>query len=430
MTRQRIAIVGSGISGLAAAWFLHRQHDITLFEAADRLGGHTATVDVRLQGRSYAVDTGFIVYNDRTYPQFIRLLDALGVASRPTRMSFSVHCDRSGLEYCGSNPDGLFAQRRNLVNPRFWRLLHDILRFNREAVADLDAGRVADGDTLGDYLVADGDTLGDYLVAGGYSPQFVQQYLVPMGAAIWSAGTQQMQAFPLRFFLQFFRNHGLLQVRDRPQWRTIAGGSRAYLAPLTAPFAPRIRLSSPVECIRRTAAAVELRVHGQWQAFDQVVLACHSDQALALLGDARDDERALLSAIPYGMNDVVLHTDTTLLPQRRRAWACWNYRVDAAEQPQAVLTYNMNLLQGIDAPATFCVTLNDSHRIDAGTVLGRYRYAHPVFTPAGIAAQQRLAAINGRDRVWLCGAWTRNGFHEDGVVSALAVAEALGGGWS
>ena len=419
MNRQRIAIIGSGISGLSAAWFLRNRHDITVFEAADRIGGHTATVDVELQGQSYAVDTGFIVYNDWTYPNFIRLMDAIGVTSRPTQMSFSVHCDRTGMEYCGSNLNGLLAQRSNIVSPRFWRMVRDIIRFNRESVEDLDAGRVADDESLGEYLTA-----------RGYSDTFINQYLVPMGAAIWSASTRTMLEFPMRFFLQFFRNHGLLQIRNRPQWRTIAGGSREYLKPLTSPFADRIKLSSPVESVRRIAAGVELQVHGQWQVFDQVVMACHSDQALALLGDdASTDEKVVLAAVPYQMNDVILHTDASLLPKRERAWACWNYHVDAAEQPHAVVTYNMNMLQGIQSPETFCVTLNETHRIDESKILGRYRYAHPVFTPEGIAAQEALKALNGRSRTWFCGAWARNGFHEDGVASALVVAEALGGGF-
>lgn len=418
MSRQRIAIIGSGISGLSAAWFLRNRHDITVFEAADRIGGHTATVDVRLQGKSYAVDTGFIVYNDWTYPNFIRLMDTIGVASRPTQMSFSVHCDRTGMEYCGSNLNGLFAQRSNIASPRFWRMVRDIIRFNRESIEDLDTGRVADDESLGEYLAA-----------RGYSDTFINQYLVPMGAAIWSASTRTMLEFPMRFFLQFFRNHGLLQIRNRPQWRTIAGGSREYLEPLTASFADRIQLSSPVESVRRIAAGAELKVHGQWQVFDQVVIACHSDQALALLDDASVEERSILGAVPYQMNDVILHTDTALLPKRQRAWACWNYHVDAAEQPHAVVTYNMNMLQGIESPETFCVTLNETHRIDDSRILGRYRYAHPVFTPEGVKAQEALKAMSGRSRTWFCGAWARNGFHEDGVASALAVAEALGGGF-
>lgn len=417
-SRQKIAIVGTGIAGLTAAWLLHRQHDITVFEAADRVGGHTATVDVSLAGQSHAVDTGFIVYNDHTYPNFIRLMETLGVAARPTAMSFSVHCDRSGLEYCGSDLNTLFAQRRNVLNPRFWRLVRDIIRFNRESVADLDAGRVAEGETLGNYLAAH-----------GYSREFAEQYLVPMGAAIWSASTRVMLEFPMLFFLRFCRNHGLLQINGRPQWRTLVGGSRAYLAPLTAPFAHRIRLSSPVAAVRRLPASVELHVNGECLSFDQVVLASHSDESLALLQDASVAERQILQAVPYQMNDVVLHTDTSLLPKSRRAWACWNYHVDAREQPHAVVTYNMNLLQGLEAPETFCVTLNESHRIDERKVLGRYRYAHPVFTPQGIEAQQQLQATNGRQRTWFCGAWCRNGFHEDGVVSALRVAGALGAGW-
>ncbi len=409
----KIAIIGSGISGLACAHYLHREHEVQVFEAGSRIGGHTATVDVRIGGRHYAIDTGFIVYNDWTYPNFIALLDELGVANKPTQMSFSVSDQLSGLEYAGSNLDTLFAQRRNLVSPRFLRMIRDILRFNRESVEDLDAGRI-DGDI----------TLGEYLRRNHYSKNFIEQYLVPMGSAIWSADTDVMQDFPLQFFVRFFRNHGLLSVRNRPQWRVIEGGSREYLKPLTAGFEQNIRINSPVQGVQRHPDGVTLRLaDGHSERFDQVVLACHSDQALALLEDPSDAEQSVLGAMRYQDNDVVLHTDERLLPRNRKTWSSWNYLLTEQEQ-RAVLTYNMNILQGIEAPETFCVTLNHTDAIDPHKILGRFNYAHPVFTLEGIRAQQRWEDIN-TDSTWYCGAYWHNGFHEDGVRSALRVAEAI-----
>lgn len=413
-----IAIIGAGISGLTCAYLLQRQHSITVFEAGERSGGHTATQRVQLDGRDYDVDTGFIVYNDRTYPNFIRLLDELGVESQPTGMSFSVSCDASGLEYNGTNLNGVFAQRRNLLNPRFLGMLRQIVRFNREAVADLDSGRIERATTLGEYLQR-----------RGYGEAFTDQYLVPMGAAIWSSSRADMLAFPLLFFVRFFRNHGLLSLHDRPQWRVIRGGSSSYLPALTRDFEDRIHTDSPVTRVTRSDASVTLEVNGERHHFDQVVLACHSDQALALLGDASSDERALLAAIAYSDNDVVLHTDTRLLPQSARAWACWNYRIKGSKAAPPTLTYNMNLLQGIKSPHTFCVTLNDTAAIDPQCILGRYRYSHPQFSLAGVAAAQRWESINGVRRTWYCGAYWANGFHEDGCTSGIRVARALGVDW-
>lgn len=412
----RIAIIGTGIAGLTAAYLLNRKHDITVFEAGDNIGGHTATVDITMpDGEQHAVDTGFIVYNDWTYPNFIKLLAQLGITGQPTEMSFSVHDDRSGLEYGGSNLNALFTQRRNLLRPSFLRMVRDILRFNRESIADLDSGQLSPGMTLGEYLQS-----------RRYSDEFIRHYLVPMGAAIWSASTQVMFAFPLLFFVRFFRNHGLLSISDRPQWTVIPGGSRAYLAPLTQGFAERIRTASPVTAIRRdsTGATVSSR-HGD-ERFDAVVIGAHSDQALAMLADASASEREILGAIPYQANDVVLHTDTRLLPRHRRAWSSWNYHLTAEDQPHAVLTYDMNILQGLQSAHTFCVTLNHTAAIDPQTILRRFNYAHPVFTLAGIAAQERWHEINGVNHTWFCGAYWRNGFHEDGVVSALRIAEAFG----
>lgn len=410
----KIAVIGSGISGLVAARRLSRNHDIALFEAADRLGGHTATYDVEVGGRDYAVDTGFIVYNERTYPRFSALLAELGVATQATEMSFSVSCRNGGLEYAGSNLNTLFAQRRNLFSGYFHRLWLDIVRFNRAAVRDLQAGRVSDDITLGEYLAVN-----------GYGRGFRDHYLVPMTAAIWSTGHGTALGFPLKFFVQFFRNHGLLSLTDRPQWRSVVGGSHRYIEPLVAPFVDRIRRCTPIVSIERRNNGV--RVHtaaGATEVFDQVVIATHSDQALAMLADASAAERDILGAVPYLQSEVVLHTDERLLPQNRRCWSSWNAIVDGSEARPA-LTYNMNILQRIDAPVTFCVTLNQTDAIDPRRILGVYHYSHPQFSLAAIAAQRRAVEINGVNRTWFCGAYWFNGFHEDGVASAQRVADAI-----
>jgi len=402
----KIAIVGAGISGLVAARELAREHEITVFEAANHIGGHTHTVDIELRGRHYAVDTGFIVFNDRTYPNFVHLLDELGVASQTTDMSFSVHCERSRLEYNGTSLNGLFAQRRNLVRPSFLGMLRDILRFNREAPRLL--------------ATADGITLGEYLSRERYSNVFINHYIVPMGAAIWSAQPSSMFDFPARFFIRFFANHGLLSINDRPQWRTVRGGSREYVVPLVAPFRDRIRLRTPVAEIRRVPGGVVLNTDdGERHRFDHVLLACHSDTALRLLADADPFERSVLSAIAYQPNDVVLHTDGQLMPRRRRAWAAWNYRLPDGPGEGVSVTYNMNVLQRMESPLPLLVSLNCTDRIDPERILRRFRYDHPVYTPESIDAQARHAQLNGRRRTWFCGAWWGAGFHEDGVVSAL-----------
>ncbi|ODS22766.1 FAD-dependent oxidoreductase [Candidatus Endobugula sertula] len=420
----KIAIIGSGISGLTCAYLLNRQHDITIFESSDSVGGHTATKDVNVNGQHYAIDTGFIVYNDWTYPNFIKLLDELKVVTQPTDMSFSVHCESSGLEYGGSHLNTLFAQRRNLFKPRYWQMLRDILRFNKESIADLELEKV-DPDS----------TLGDYLHKQHYSSAFIQDYLIPMGSAIWSASTQTMLNFPLLFFIRFFKNHGLLSVNHRPQWRVISGGSKCYLTPLKESFKEKIKTSCRVDTVTRSEKGVTINAKGcEPESFDQVVFACHSDQALAMLAHPSIEEQRLLSAIPYQNNDVVLHTDTQLLPKRKLAWSSWNYlkasnNQTAQQQASAILTYNMNILQGIVAPETFCVTLNATDKIDATKILGRYQYAHPVFSLASEAAVKNWYTINGINRTWFCGAYWGNGFHEDGVNSALRVTEALGVPW-
>ena len=411
----RIAIIGTGIAGLTCAHLLSRRHELTVFEAADRVGGHTHTVDVRWRDQPYAVDTGFIVFNDWTYPHFIRLLEHLRVPSRPTEMSFSVHDPHSGFEYNGHDLNSVFAQRRNLLSPGFWGMLRDVLRFNRQALADLDKQRIGSETTLGQYLHQQ-----------GYGQRFIHHYIVPMGSAIWSMPLADMLDFPLQFFVRFCRNHGLLSVSHRPQWRVIEGGSRSYLAPLCQPFAGRIRLNCPVQRVSRDEAGVDVSWTGGQERFDKVVFACHSDQALALLAAPSGQESAILGAIRYASNEVVLHTDARLLPRRRRAWASWNYRLGNSAQAPAALTYNMNILQGIEAPVTFCVSLNQTALVDPAQILARFSYAHPQYSLAALAAQARQDELQGQQHSYYCGAYWANGFHEDGVVSALTVASHFG----
>ncbi len=428
----KIAIVGAGISGLTAAYVLNRHHDVVVYEAGHRLGGHTATIDVNHRGIDYAIDTGFIVFNDWTYPNFQKLLGQLGVASKPTEMGFSVTCEHTGLEYSGTNLNTMFAQRHNLFNLKHWKMIRDILRFNKEALIDVESG--------GDYLQM---TLGEYLVNKNYSDTFIDKYLIPMGAAIWSASIAVIKRFSLQFFVRFFRNHGLLSVNDRPQWHVIEGGSRSYIDPLIESFRDKIRLNSPVKAICRNETNVTISTHNDDEIFDQVIIASHSDQALAMLADSSEAEKSVLDAIPYQKNEVVLHTDTSMLPQKRSTWSSWNYRITREnkstrennsqkndnvvyEQAPPVLTYDMNILQSIDSDDTFCVTLNNTDTINSEKILGIYHYDHPVFSLNAIEAQERWSSINGVNKTWFCGAYWANGFHEDGVVSALRVAEKLG----
>jgi len=411
----KIAVIGAGISGLTAAYYLKRNHQVSVFEVADKIGGHTATVDVRHQGRDYAIDTGFIVFNDWTYPNFIELMDELGVDSQPTEMSFSVRCESTGIEYGGNNLNAMFAQRRNLLRPSFHRMIRDILKFNREAIRDLDSGDISQATTLGEYLRAN-----------QYGEAFIYQYILPMGCAIWSASTERMIDFPLRFFVQFFKNHGLLSVNNRPQWRVIKGGSRSYLDPLTAAFSESIQINANISRIRRLGDTVELIMSdGQILAYDHVVLACHSGQALSLLGDASLAERDALKSIPYQQNEVILHTDENLLPRRRVAWSSWNYLLRERFQERAILTYNMNILQGIKSDSTFCVTLNATESISPAKIIDRFNYSHPVFSLDSVQATSRIEQLNGTNNTWFAGAYLGNGFHEDGVVSGRQVATAI-----
>ena len=412
MTPFRIAIIGSGISGLTAAYRLSDRHEVTVYEANACIGGHTHTVEVTSSAAPLFVDTGFIVYNRVNYPRFDKLLHELRVATQPSEMSFSVRCDETGFEYAGNSLNSLFAQRSNLVNPAFYGMLRDILRFNRRVPKLL---------TQPD----DGETLGHYLAREGYGSEFRHYYIIPMGAAIWSAEEAAVDRMPVRYFVRFFFNHGLLTLTHRPQWRVITGGSCQYLPALTAPYRDRIRTSSPVTAIRRFDSHVEVTSGGETQSYDRVVLAAHSDQALRMLADPSSIEQQVLGSIPYQANDVVLHTDSSLLPVHRTAWSSWNYHVQSDHSQPAAVTYLMNRLQNLSDSTQYLVTLNRTERINPAAIIRRMTYHHPVYSPQAVAAQKRHAEISGQRRTHYCGAYWGYGFHEDGVVSAENVVREI-----
>ena len=409
----RVAIVGAGVSGLVAAHHLQRTHEVTIFEAEPRPGGHVNTIAVETETGTHAVDTGFIVFNDRNYPNFERLLARLKVASQPSTMTFSVSDDRGDFEYNGSSPNGLFAKRAHLVTPWFHRMIADLARFNREARDLLRSGQ--------------DPSLRDWLAERRYSRAFVDRLIVPQAAAVWSADPDQMWSFPARFLVEFFDNHGMLGFRGRPRWRTVKGGSREYVDALLAPLRDRLRAGTPITEIRRLDDHVSVTPRGgEPEHFDEVVIAAHADQALRMLADASDREHELLGAFPYQRNEAVLHTDTTLLPRRRRAWASWNYHLLGVPTGLPTVTYDMNRLQSLNSDTRFCVTLNRTEAIDPEKVIRTIPYAHPVYTRAGVAAQARHEEISGPRRTHFCGAYWGWGFHEDGVVSGLRVAQRLG----
>jgi predicted NAD/FAD-binding protein len=486
----RIAIVGAGISGLTVAHLLHRDHEIVVFEAGGYAGGHTNTVRVDTPNETHHVDTGFIVFNDRNYPNFERLLRRIGVASQPSSMSFAVTDEQGDFEYASTSANGLFAKRAHLASPRFHRMLADVVRFQRagrellggtesparpangfargadeaamggthalEREADEPAmggthalEREAEGHAFGDRTYArqrradepapgdhtlalarraDGPSLGAWVEELGFSRAFIDKLIVPQASAVWSADPRQMWTFPARFLVEFFANHGMLGMRDRPRWRTVSGGSAQYVERLTKPFRHRLHLQTPVQAIhRRTDHVLVKPQHAEPQRFDEVVLATHSDQALKLLADASDREHELLRSIPYQPNEAVLHTDRRLLPRRRRAWASWNYHLLDEPPGKTTVTYHMNRLQSLKAEREFCVTLNHTEKIDPAEVIRKIDYSHPVYTPEGAAAQARHAEISGaHTRTHYCGAYWGWGFHEDGVVSGLRVAERWG----
>ncbi len=407
----RVAIIGAGVSGLVAAHLMQDEHELVLFEAADHAGGHAHTVDVQTEEGTLPVDTGFIVYNDRNYPKFERLLAELGVPTQPSEMSFGVS-DGIGFEYNGASANGLFAQRSNLIRPSFHRMIADLLRFNREAL---------------ELLQSDDDpSLRDWLAQRRYSDDFVERLIVPQAAAVWSADPRQLWTFPARFLLEFFDNHGVLGFRGRPQWRTVTGGSRVYVDAILDSLRAEVRLSTPVRSVARFDEHVAVRAAGSVHRFDAVVFATHSDQALSLLADPSDTECELLGAIPYQPNEAVLHTDRSLLPRRRRAWASWNYHVCEGEVGRPTVTYHMNRLQSLGSAEEFCLTLNRTEAIDPTKIIRTIQYAHPVYTRAGVRAQERVDEISGRRRTHYCGACWGWGFHEDGVVSGVRVAREIG----
>ena len=410
----KVAIVGAGVSGLVAAHLLHREHEITGFEAGDKPGGHANTVRVDTADASHDVDTGFVVFNDRNYPRFERLLAELGVAWQPSDMSFSVADEHGDFEYSATSVSGLFAKRAHLVSPRFHRMVADVVRFQRAARDLLSNGH--------------DPSLADWLEEQRFSRAFVERLIVPQASAVWSADPRQMSTFPARFLAAFFDNHGMLELRGRPRWRTVRGGSRRYVDAIVRPWRERLRLSTPVRAIERHDDGVTVRpAGGEPERFDEVVLACHADQALAMLADASDREHEVLGAFPYQPNEAVLHTDRTLLPRRRRAWASWNYHLLDEPAGATTLTYHMNRLQSLEADREVCVTLNRTEAIDPEQVVATFPYAHPVYTAAGQRAQARFEEISGQRRTHFCGAYWGWGFHEDGVVSGSRVAQALGG---
>lgn len=412
--KKRIAIIGSGISGLTCAYLLSKKHHITLFEANDYLGGHTATIDIYREGKAIAVDTGFIVFNDRTYPNFIKMMNQVGIAMQATEMSFSIHNDVNGLEYNGHNLNTLFAQRRNLINPRFYYFIAEILRFNQ--LAKKTDMNINDNNLL---------TLGDFLDAQQFTDYFSENYILAMVAAIWSSSIEKCRDFPLSFFLRFFNNHGLLDINNRPQWYVIKGGSKQYIPALTK-YTDDIRINTPVEHVSRSEKGVKVTSQGKEESYDEIIFACHSDQALALLSDANETEKKILGAMSYRDNEVVLHTDTTLLPKRKKAYASWNYWVSDKQQEASTVTYNMNILQNLELSETLCVTLNQSDRIDHEKIIKKFTYSHPVFNLELIDAQTKRLQICGLNNTHFCGAYWHNGFHEDGVKSALEVCQRFG----
>ena len=412
----KIAIVGSGIAGLGAAWLLSREHEVVLFESQDRLGGHTHTHQVSRFGSQYSIDTGFIVFNSENYPHLTRMFDQLGVESQATTMGFSVHDGGSGLEYNATNLNAMFCQRSNLLSPRFLRMVREILRFYRECPALLDDP-------------GDGPTLGDYLAANGYSKLFVDDHLVPMACALWSSPSRRIVDFPAKYLVRFMANHRMLQVQGRPDWRVVTGGSSSYITALQSQWRATVRLETRVEALRRTDDGVVLSTPAGDESFDQVVLACHADDALALLSDPSDAEGSVLGAMGFQDNDTVLHTDARVLPKRRAAWAAWNAYVPADPAAHCTVSYCMNLLQSIESPEPFIVTLNRSADIDPSKVIARMNYRHPVYDHASVAAQARRQEINGVRRTWYAGAYWGFGFHEDGFRSSVEVATALGVRW-
>jgi predicted NAD/FAD-binding protein len=410
----RVAVIGTGISGMTSAYLLSEDHEVVVYEANNYVGGHTNTVNVSLNGDQYAVDTGFIVFNEKTYPNFVKLMRRLGVEWQDSQMSFSVQCEKTGVEFSPSTLNSLFIQRRNLIRPSFYRMLWDVMRFKRDSEALLESD---------DYQL----TLAAFLEGKGYSQAFIQHFIIPMGEAIWSADPVKFNEFPALYFAQFFKNHGFLNVKDQPQWLTIKGRSHQYIKPITQPYADQIRVKCPVASIRRYSDRVEIQAQNQEaEKFDQVVIATHSDQALALLVDPTDAEKNILGVIPYQENQAVLHSDESLLPSKKAAWASWNYHIAKEELGRVAVTYDMNILQSIGAPQELCVSLNLAKAIDPSKIYREMIYHHPVYNPESLTARHSHSEINGVNRTYYAGAYWGYGFHEDGVASALEVCKHFG----
>ncbi|MBA2117181.1 NAD(P)/FAD-dependent oxidoreductase [Bremerella alba] len=416
MNRQRIAVVGGGISGNLVARLLHNDYDVTLYEAAHYPGGHSNTVTCEVEGKPYDVDTGFMVFNDRTYPQFCRLLEILDVEAQDSDMSFSVRCEKTGLEYQGSSLRGLFPSWKNMTSLSYWTMLRDVLHFNRLGTQAVQQASIAEAETVGQFL--------NRCRVG---TMFREKYLMPMAAAIWSAEPQQILDFPAQFFLGFCDNHGLMGITNRPQWKTLVGGSKHYVRKLIEPLGDRVRLNSPVKRVMRDSEHVAIIAKDdQVQVFDQVIFATHADQTLAMLDQPTQQEEEILSHFPYQPNDAVLHTDTRLLPTHSHAWASWNYFLPDADQTTASVTYDLSRLQNVASPTPILLSLNITNRIDPRKILQQFNYDHPAFNRHSYAAQKRLPKIQGQQQTYFCGAWCGYGFHEDGVRSALAVAAYFG----
>jgi len=414
MKKKKIAIVGSGISGLTCGYHLQKDFDIKVYEAGNYIGGHTNTLKVDSPNGPLNIDTGFIVFNDWTYPNFIKMLNDTGVDSQPSDMSFSVKCEETGLEYNGTNTNSLFAQRMNLISPKFWKMIMDILRFNKSGLEWVE-NAPEDDDT----------TLGQFLDQGNFSYMFRKYYGYPITAAIWSAGEEDVRKFPLRFFMNFFKNHGMLSVNERPQWRVIKNGSKSYIPAFTKGWEDKIHINTPVESIKRRSDKVFVKTKNDLEEFDGIVFACHSDQALKILLEPTQDEENILKAIPYQANEAVLHTDESILPKKKLAWAAWNYHILKSKSETAALTYNMNILQSLKTSQTYNVTLNYTRAIDPDKIIKKIKYMHPRFSLEGVQAQKRHSEISGKNNTFYCGAYWRYGFHEDGVVSGLKASEQV-----
>lgn len=414
----KVAIVGSGISGMTCGHYLaENQHEVHLFEADERLGGHTHTHEIEVASGKYNVDTGFIVHNTKNYPNFLKLMAKIGVATQESTMSFSVKAENPDLEYNGTTMNALFAQRRNLFRPSFHRMIRDILRFNKEATNYYQ--KIKDA-------IFEEKTLEEYLRSNRYSQEFTEHYIMPMGAAIWSASRAEMRHFPLNYFVRFFHHHGLLQVNDRPKWRTLVNGSKSYIPKLTDNFKQNIHLNSPVQSVRRKHKGVEVVTGGRTLEFDQVIFASHADQTMKILETPTHEETMIMKGFAYRPNDIILHTDTSVLPKRRLAHAAWNYYLPKSMRERVAVTYHMNILQNLPAPEKFLVSLNMDEFIDPKKIIKMIPYSHPVYDVNSVTSQQRWGDISGKDRIHFCGAYWGNGFHEDGVKSAVKVMEKFG----